>query len=116
VEPVGPRELKRAILDMMWWWEQQLEETDRVAQDGYQWYTVQTMCRILYTMATGEIVSKPTASRWALTHLEPRWHPLIKRAMGWRPPASMDRLEETLEFVRETLRLVDQRARAEGLR
>ncbi len=66
-------------------------------------------------METGKIVSKPAASRWALEHLEPRWYPLIKRALGWRPPAKMDRLEETLDFIRETVRLVEGRARAEHL-
>jgi predicted nucleotidyltransferase len=116
IDQITARDLKQAVLDMLWWWEGQLAEPIEVKEDGYRWYTVQTMCRILSTMETGEIVSKPAASRWALAHLEPRWHPLIEHAMHWRPPAPMSSLDESLAFVRETLRLVDERARAEGLR
>ena len=49
---------------------------------GYRAYTVLTICRMLYTLEFGTIVSKPTAARWAREALGPRWAPLIDRALA----------------------------------
>lgn len=55
-----------------------------------QRYAVATLCRLLYTLETGEVASKPAALEWALTALAPDWHGLIQqalddRARGWDP-------------------------------
>jgi hypothetical protein len=61
------------------------------------------MCRILYTLEYGTVASKPAAARWARGTLGERWVALIERAVNWQPGDSMDRLNETLEFIRYTL-------------
>lgn len=72
-----------------------------------QRYAVTTLCRMLDTYVEGRVTSKRAALEWALGATEPRWHPLIGRAMadrdlGWDPderprPGSVS---ETLEFHR----------------
>ncbi|MCA9712388.1 MAG: DUF4111 domain-containing protein [Myxococcales bacterium] len=55
-----------------------------------QRYAVVTACRILYTLDTAEVASKPGALEWALRTLQPRWRPLLaqvrdERSLGWDP-------------------------------
>lgn len=51
---------------------------------GYQAYVVLTLCRMLYTLHTGSVTTKPRAARWALATLDERWGPLIERAWEGR--------------------------------
>lgn len=44
-------------------------------------FGVLSLCRILYTLRTGEIVGKVAAAYWALNELASRWQPLIERAV-----------------------------------
>jgi hypothetical protein len=58
-----------------------------------QRYAVVTVCRILYTLDTGEVASKPAALEWALRTVDPRWRPLLaqvrdERVLGWQPNRS----------------------------
>ena len=39
--------------------------------------------RLHHTIATGEIISKPTAARYALDTFDARWHPVISDALGF---------------------------------
>ncbi len=41
-----------------------------------------TLCRVLYTLETGEVVSKRTAARWALHRVAPCWRPFLHRALA----------------------------------
>jgi len=42
-------------------------------------FGVLTLCRVLYTLRTGEIASKHMAARWALGHVATCWRPLSQR-------------------------------------
>jgi hypothetical protein len=86
---------------------QVLQEPAEMKDRGYQSYMVLTLCRILYTLQYGTVVSKPAAVRWAQSTLAERWLPLIGRAWTARhdpesEPSSED-VTETLEFIRYTL-------------
>lgn len=48
----------------------------------YRAYAVLTVCRILYTLSEGGVVSKPRAARWALRNLPSRWDGLIRAAQA----------------------------------
>jgi aminoglycoside adenylyltransferase-like protein/nucleotidyltransferase-like protein len=55
-----------------------------------QRYAVTTLCRMLYTLETGEVASKQVSLDWAKRTLIPAWHDLIQqalddRALGWDP-------------------------------
>jgi predicted nucleotidyltransferase len=70
-------------------------------------YLVLTLCRLLRTVAEARIGSKREAAAWALRSLEPRWHPLVERALADRPdpwrrvhePADGDLAEQTVAFA-----------------
>ena len=75
---------------------------------------VTTLCRILYTIDTGRIVSKKAALVWAKESLDTRWADLIlyaldERDLGWDTselprPGSVD---ETLAFAEYAKQLAD---------
>ena len=48
-----------------------------------------TMCRALYALERGEVVSKRAAAEWALRTQDPRWRPLIERSLRWELSGEM---------------------------
>jgi hypothetical protein len=111
IDPVQPDELRRAVLGFLReWWAPMLHDPDPRLHGGeYQAYAVLTMCRALYTLQYGTVVSKPVAARWARGALGERWAVLIGQALAWRRDAPLDnggtafRMDETLDFIRYTL-------------
>jgi hypothetical protein len=102
IDPISPSDLRQAVLDLLWWWQLQLTDPQRVAQPGYQVYSVLSMCRIFFTLRQGGIASKPAAARWALQALPARFHPLIASATAWQGDA-FDHLQETLGLIQYVL-------------
>jgi predicted nucleotidyltransferase len=55
-----------------------------------QRYAVTNICRMLYTLETGEVTSKRAGLEWAQANLPRRWHALLQqvledRTLGWDP-------------------------------
>ena len=79
-----------------------------------QRYAVTTLCRMLYTLETGEVVSKHDALTWAKHALSPAWRKLIEQALdervlGWRPddpprPGSVDATVAFAGYAKERAR------------
>jgi predicted nucleotidyltransferase len=70
---------------------------------GAQGFEVETMCRALYTLTTGELCSKKAGVEWALAALPAEWHNLIEWAwLHHKDDATRDtsRLPEVIAFVR----------------
>jgi hypothetical protein len=106
IDPVTPDDLRHALLELMpTWWAPMLTDPTRLEYSGYQTYAVLTMCRVLYTMERGEVVSKPVAARWALSQpeLARRWSGLIERALAWSGPSQEAEVEETQALIDFTL-------------
>ncbi|MBV9470778.1 MAG: DUF4111 domain-containing protein [Abitibacteriaceae bacterium] len=108
IDPVAPDDLRRAMFAALQEWAMQiLDEPTQIDGWGYQTYSVLSLCRILYTLQYGTIVSKPCAARWAQETLEKTWEPLIERAWvgrhnpGLKAPA--DDVTATLDLIRYTL-------------
>tara|TARA_R110002094_G_scaffold195480_1_gene168501 strand:+ start:81 stop:947 length:867 start_codon:yes stop_codon:yes gene_type:complete len=81
----------------------------------YQAFVVMTWCRILMSLETGRIYSKPASARWAQQTLGERWAVLIEKTLNERPipweikvyeSAKPEVLKETLEFTRYVLKRV----------
>jgi predicted nucleotidyltransferase len=53
-------------------------------------YVVETMCRALYTLAHGEIGSKPHSAAWARQTLPEPWRSLVERSQSWRTDNTLD--------------------------
>lgn len=113
IDPVSPDDLRRSMLSMLPEW------TGRIVRDpalithrGYQSYMVLSLCRALYTLQHGAVVSKPAAARWAQESLGERWAPLIERALAGRhepeSPASAADVSETIAFIHHTLESVER--------
>jgi predicted nucleotidyltransferase len=104
-----PRDLIDAVsaADLCWgvrdilvhWWRPMLDRPpDDLLDARYRAYAVVTMCRMRFTLAVGDVISKPAAAAWAVEHVDLRWHDLIRRAAA-RGDCGY---EEAVAFVRDT--------------
>ena len=69
-----------------------------------QRYAVESMCRMLYTLETGEVTSKLAALEWGKRELAPTWWDLIAQALAdrpvpWNDPPRPGSVEATIAFV-----------------
>lgn len=119
VDPVSPDDLRQAVIGLFnFWWVPMTKEPAQLTEEGYRRYAIQTMCRMLYTLHTGNVVSKAAAACWALEHLETGWRPLIEWAMARaraRPLAEpADNLPETQHFIEAVIPFVVAASAASG--
>lgn len=102
IDEVTAAQLRVATADTLReWWMPMVDDPTRLQHWGYRCYAVLTMCRMLYTLSHGAIVSKRSAARWTQKRLDVRWKHVIDAALAWsadRPPP----LTETLELIRYT--------------
>ena len=80
------REEARARLPEWVEWAESIERWNR----WYGPYIVLSLCRVLWTMEHGTVVSKQAAGEWALGALDPEWRPLIQLGAR-RPPGPVGR-------------------------
>lgn len=69
-----------------------------------QRYAVTTLCRMLYTLETGEVASKPASLGWAKQALIPAWRDLVSqviddRPLPWNDPPRPGSVEATIAFA-----------------
>jgi predicted nucleotidyltransferase len=101
---IQPNDLRRSTLKMLHkWWLPILHNPARLHSSEYRAYAILTMCRILYTLQHGTLVSKSVAAQWALKSLDERFTVLIKRALVWQEGTQLDILNETIGFIQYTL-------------
>lgn len=104
IKPVNSSELKQAAIESLKnWWFRKLKDHSKLFNDDYQVYAILTMCRALYTVQKGEIVSKTTAAQYAKRTIGKKWSVLIDKALLWQMRDKFNHLEETLEFIEFTL-------------
>lgn len=71
-----------------------------------QSFVTLTLCRLLYTLETGAVASKPAAARWAQETLGGRWAELIERAQAEKNKAVAtpeDDVQMTVALVEYTV-------------
>jgi predicted nucleotidyltransferase len=66
------------------------DDPDWHSHRGQKAYVVETMCRALCTLTTGELRSKRAAVVWALATLPEPWRGLVARAQAWRADPTPD--------------------------
>lgn len=104
IDSAQPNDLRRAVLGILReWWLPMLRDPAWLHSSEHQAYAILTMCRILYTLQYGTVVSKPVAARWAQETLGKQWEALIKQALVWQHHAKFDNVDETLDFIRYML-------------
>ncbi|HJR78647.1 MAG TPA: aminoglycoside adenylyltransferase domain-containing protein [Anaerolineales bacterium] len=108
IDRLAPEDLQRTMLSLLNGWARDfLDNPDQMNSRGYQSYVVLSLCRILYTLESGDVVSKPVAARWAREKFNHRWESLIERAwVGRHHPQERpdpEEIERTREFIRFAL-------------
>lgn len=85
IDPVDPQDVRRAVAPLAEsWFGPALRDPSLLRRRASQVFLVLTLCRILYTLEYGAVVSKPVAARWAQGLFNGRWAALIERALAWR--------------------------------
>jgi len=107
IDPISPYDLQQAVVNVLPLWANPiLDDPSRINKRGYQSFFVLSLCRMLYTLQYGEIVSKPFAAQWAKENLS-HWKELVERAWVGRQHPDLDAQAEdiqgTLELIRHTL-------------
>jgi hypothetical protein len=89
IDPVSAEEIREAVRTRLGDWVEFAEHPE----DPHWWqplghcaYVVETMCRAAYTLATGELCSKPRAVAWALETFPEPWRSTVERSQVWRSP------------------------------
>jgi predicted nucleotidyltransferase len=108
IDPVTPNDLKHAMLPALHnWATYMLHHPSEISSQGYQSYIVLSLCRILYTLQRGEVVSKLKAAKWAKETRDPKWKSLIDHAWEGRHasqiPPDPAAIRQTQDFIEYTL-------------
>ncbi len=107
IEPISADELRAAARSELvarlsdWAKAGAREPPNWLATRYYQAFEVETVCRALQTVATGELSTKRQAVTWARATLPPEWQGLIKWSQRYRADKSPDasRFAEIVRFV-----------------
>ena len=106
VDPITAEDLRTDVCWAFGEWQAWFRSVESVSRRGLA-VAVLTHCRMLHTIATGEVASKRAAGAWALSELDSEWAPLIRWALGDRPdpwtkvhePADPELVRRTLAFM-----------------
>lgn len=108
IDPVSPSDIRQAIVDVLPLWVNPiLADPSQIKSRGYQSFVVLSLCRMLYTLQYGTIISKRVAAQWGQDTLGKQWTSLIEDAwLGRQSPGLEARpadINETLDLIRHTL-------------
>jgi len=71
IDPVSPNDLRQAVVEVLPVWAKPvLDDQLQIKSRGYRSYIVLSLCRMLYTLQYGTIVSKRVAAQWAQVTLD----------------------------------------------
>jgi hypothetical protein len=110
VDTIHPQAIHSAVAAIAALW---LEQADTdptwlawLQQRHHQTFVILTLCRLLYSLATGSVVSKPRAAEWIQKELGEPWAMLIERSLAKQHKAgdiARSEVDETLAFIQFTL-------------
>ncbi|MDE3228294.1 MAG: DUF4111 domain-containing protein, partial [Chloroflexota bacterium] len=93
IAPISADDLRAAARARLPDWANFARQTDDPewqAHRGHKAYCVETMCRALHTIATGEAQTKPQAVAWALANLPEPWRATVARSRAWHGDPTRD--------------------------
>jgi len=114
IDPVSADGLRQEVFNTMHEWAEEIFDGKYKMDNRWaQPFAVLSYCRMLHTLQTGRIASKPSGAQWAKSTLDDRWTGLIQRAWGERPnpslkvrlAADVNEVSSTMEFIRYALEL-----------
>ena len=82
----------------------------------YRAYAVLTLCRILYSLAKGTVVSKPRAAKWAMKQVPDKLKTIILQALDGDGDSENRSAAISLPHIREFINFADARFALESRR
>lgn len=99
IQPIPIKAVQRACLqDLRTEWQPKLKDEEYLDNPHYQSYLVLNLCRILYTLKTGALTSKPVSAAWVKTQF-PQWTTLVNAALNWKYGQPMPHQQQTKSFL-----------------
>ena len=105
IDPIDAEEIREAVRDelreRLRHWTDGSWPREEMLHRGAQAFEVETVCRALYTLATGELPTKPQAVAWALAAAPKPWRALIEWARVYRGDGTRDaaKIEDVMSFL-----------------
>jgi Domain of unknown function (DUF4111) len=110
VDSIHPQAIHSAAAEIAALWLEQAEHDPTwlpwLRQRDAQTFVILTLCRLLYSLATGSVASKPRAAEWAHKELGEPWATLIERTLARQHEVgniAQSEEEQTLAFIQFTL-------------
>lgn len=110
VDTINPQAMHSAAAEIagLWFEQADTDPTWRpwLRQRDAQTFVILTLCRLLYSLATGSVASKPRAAEWAQQALGEPWATLIERTLTKQHEVgniAQSEEDETLAFIQFTL-------------
>lgn len=111
IDVVNPDEIRGAVRGILReWWLPMLSDPSWLREHSaeYHAFAILSMCRALYALEQGTIVSKPVAAGWAKGQLDPQWSQIIDQAIiAQKHDVDQfdlyDKALELIRFVKSTL-------------
>jgi len=107
ITPIQADEMRAAAAEIAGTWLEQARHDPTwllwLRQRDSQSFVILTLCRLLYSLGTGSVASKPRAAEWACQELGEPWARLIERVLADRRRAgtiAQSEEDATLAFIR----------------
>jgi len=111
IDPVGPDDIRRAVMGILQeWWFPMLDDPSWLKDHGseYHAFAILTMCRSLYALEFGKIISKPASADWAGKNLGDTWSQVVELSLAARTGTSNFQLyDKALELIRDTAEITN---------
>ena len=109
--PIDASVLRQAAVAVAQPWIEQRGQPDWLRWMRTAWaFVVLTLCRLLYTLETGDVVSKAQAGRWARQVLDERFRPLVESALSAAHGTASTTVErQVVDFIAYTAALFTER-------
>lgn len=113
IDSVSSSDLRQAVMEgVPIWFAPIIANPSEIKKRGYQSFFVLSICRMLYTLKHGEIISKPAAAQWGKEQLDKQWEPLIERAwLGRQTPdleTNPEDINGTLDMMHYIMNHIEQ--------
>jgi predicted nucleotidyltransferase len=104
IDPVQPEQLREAVMTLLHNnWTPWLRNSDLFLSVDYaQPYVVLNMCRSLYILVHGTVVSKQRSAEWVTDNCDVAWAKLVKQAIAWHygdPPGDISMTQKFMRYV-----------------
>jgi hypothetical protein len=110
INPIKPEDMRPAVAAISGLWLEQAHHDSSwlawIRQRANQIFVILTLCRMLYSLTRGGVVSKPVAAHWAQTELEQPWTRLITSALSKQYEQGeilQSEVDDTVAFIQLTV-------------